>query len=237
MSNIVNLSTGPARRLFGLVACSIMMALTTPLSAQKAVPTAAELLDALKGKATRGVALGAVSAADQAKEGERVQLIQQLKSKALRGLSNGANASGEAAPAQGSVLSSAERTQLAEAVKGQPSINIEVTFAFNSAEISNEAIAPLTSLGKALQDGSMKDVLLAGHTDAKGNATYNQSLSQRRADAVRAYLIKNFSITEDKLVSVGYGRERLKDEKNPYADVNRRVQVVNMIPATTTAAQ
>ena len=232
------------RCLSALVACGVLLGLESPLAAQtaKSVPTAEQLLEALKGKPNRafGPAAAAVKPADAAKEAQRIALISQLKAKAQRGLSSGMSAGlGTASPGTGSVLNVTERKQLAEAVKGQPSVNIEVPFGFDSAEIGAEAVPPLTSLGKALQDGSMtaSDFLLAGHTDAKGRPDYNQTLSQRRADAVRAYLMNNFNIRADKLVAVGYGRERLKDAANPYADVNRRVQVVNMTPAASASNQ
>jgi outer membrane protein OmpA-like peptidoglycan-associated protein len=245
MANISNRRSGVVRRrLSQLIACSVILGLTSPLAAQsgKVVPTAEQLLDALRGKATRGLA-PTLAPVNAAKEEKRVQLIEQLKAKALRGLSNGAGgavaATGSSAPGGGSVLTATERTQLAEAVKDQPSVNIEVPFAFNSAEISEDAVSALTSLGKALQDGSIKssDMLLAGHTDAKGKAEYNQNLSQRRADAVREYLVTNFNVGADKLVSVGYGREKLKDPGHPYADVNRRVQVVNLTAPPVASAE
>jgi outer membrane protein OmpA-like peptidoglycan-associated protein len=248
MANISKSKSGAApRRLALLMVSGVLIGLSSPLGAQsvKSVPTAEELLDALRGKVTRGVT-SPVTPVNAAKEEQRVQLIDQLKAKALRGLSNGSasasGATGSSAPvtsaAGGSVLTATERTQLAEAVKDQPSVNIEVPFAFNSAEIAPNAISALTSLGKALQDGSIKssDMLLAGHTDAKGRPEYNQTLSQRRADAVREYLVKNFSISSDKLVSVGYGREKLKDPGHPYAEANRRVQVVNLTASPTAAA-
>lgn len=249
MSQSYNVPRGAfTRGVSVVVACGLMLGLASPLLAQtaKSVPTAQQLLDALKSKSTRSVGPAAkVNPAVAAKEAQRIALIAQLKTKAQRGLSNGggggagSSAALSAGVGTGSVLNVTERKQLAEAVKGQPSVNMEVPFAFDSAEIGPDAVPVLTSLGQALQDGSIKssDFLLAGHTDAKGKPEYNQSLSQRRADAVRDYLVKNFTIGADKLVSVGYGRERLKDAARPFADVNRRVQVVNISPTPTASTE
>jgi outer membrane protein OmpA-like peptidoglycan-associated protein len=70
--------------------------------------------------------------------------------------------------------------------------------------------------------------VLAGHTDAAGGESYNQDLSERRADAIKKYLVDRYNIAASDLVTVGYGKSKLKDPANPMADANRRVQVANM---------
>jgi hypothetical protein len=68
---------------------------------------------------------------------------------------------------------------------------------------------------------------LAFKYDAKGSETYNQGLSERRADAVKQFLSEKYGIDARNLVTVGYGLKQLKDPPNPFAAENRRVQVVN----------
>ena len=77
-----------------------------------------------------------------------------------------------------------------------PSIDLEILFDYKSAEVTPQAAAALTTLGRALTDARLADdsFLIAGHTDAKGGADYNLELSQRRAEAVRQFLIANFRI-------------------------------------------
>ena len=70
--------------------------------------------------------------------------------------------------------------------------------------------------------------LVAGHTDATGGEAYNQDLSERRADSIKRYLTEKYGINGSDLVTVGYGRSKLKDPTQPMAEANRRVQVVNM---------
>lgn len=70
--------------------------------------------------------------------------------------------------------------------------------------------------------------MVAGHTDAAGGEAYNQELSERRADAIKRYLVNKYGIGSADLVTVGYGKSKLKDPNQPMAEVNRRVQVVNM---------
>src|SRR5271156_2618477 len=61
-----------------------------------------------------------------------------------------------------------------------------VTFEFNSATLTPLARATLDRIGDALRDPTIDDVKLhvEGHTDAKGSFPYNQTLSERRAEAV-----------------------------------------------------
>ncbi len=59
---------------------------------------------------------------------------------------------------------------------------------------------------------------------------YNSAdiMSERRADSIKKYLIDKYGIAGTDLVTVGYGKSKLKDPANPMAEANRRVQVVNM---------
>ena len=63
-----------------------------------------------------------------------------------------------------------------------------------------------------------------GHTDAKGLATYNQTLSEQRAASVRKFLVQRFPIQPDALVSIGLGETELKRPDEPNAGINRRVE-------------
>ena len=93
----------------------------------------------------------------------------------------------------------------------------------------------MQKLGRALTNADLKGstFLLAGHTDAAGGDTYNQDLSERRADSIKRYLMDKYHIAATDLVTVGYGKSKLKDPSQPMAEVNRRVQVVNMENKTT----
>lgn len=122
-----------------------------------------------------------------------------------------------------------DRARVAEVARDMPQLDLVIYFAFDSAEISKEAEPTLTRLGQALSQEEFKGrtFVLAGHTDAKGTAQYNQSLSERRAEAVKSFIVTRFKIPMGDLMTAGYGFEQLKNAKNPLADENRRVQVVN----------
>jgi outer membrane protein OmpA-like peptidoglycan-associated protein len=131
----------------------------------------------------------------------------------------------------GHKLTAKERKDVAETARRDalPTADLEVYFDFNSAAIAPAALPILKTLGEALSDGRLAGgtFIVGGHTDAKGEADYNQSLSQRRAAAVRDFLITNFPIPPAKLMATGYGEEQLKAPDEPLAAVNRRVQVIN----------
>jgi outer membrane protein OmpA-like peptidoglycan-associated protein len=180
--------------------------------AQSPPPDPTALVDALKPKAkTRELNLND-AAAEQDRTEKRKKYINLLRNKGTRG------------------LSVEERSDLPEAVSDRPSVDLEVYFDFDSSAITVEAKPTLTSLGKALQAKELKgqSFLLAGHTDATGDRTYNQDLSERRAAAVKHYLIENFGVPEPELVATGLGQDQLKIPNDPTAAKNRRVQVINV---------
>jgi outer membrane protein OmpA-like peptidoglycan-associated protein len=123
-----------------------------------------------------------------------------------------------------------EREQLADLAKTKPSIDLEVNFDYGSANIGQSAIPSVTALGKALSNDDLKGsrFMIAGHTDGAGSGPFNQDLSERRADSIKRYLIDHYNIPSQSLVTVGYGKSKLKNAKNPSASENRRAQVVNL---------
>lgn len=119
----------------------------------------------------------------------------------------------------------AERSQL-------PSVDLEVLFEYKSDELTPAAVDTLTTLGRALTDERLatSTFLIGGHTDAKGSAAYNLHLSQRRAEAVRQFLIATFAIDANRLTAKGFGERYLKNPQRRRSEENRRVQVVNVSP-------
>lgn len=209
--------------LTGGVAVAAVLAIALPgrfeaaLADQAGVPSVQDIVEALKPRKTRGLSVKPTPA-----EIEKAKVIDDLKTKAASGS-----------------LSVPERQQLAEAASDKPSLDFVIYFDFNSANISSRSKGSLDALGTALQDDSLKgaSIMVAGHTDAKGRAEYNQSLSERRADEVRKYLHDKFDIPEANLTVVGYGAEHLKDKAAPYASINRRVQIVNLTDKTASTSK
>jgi hypothetical protein len=106
-------------------------------------------------------------------------------------------------------------------------INIEVYFDFDSAALKPKAIEQLKPLGEALSSADLGSgrYLILGHTDAKGSAAYNQTLSEQRAASVRKYLVQRFLLHPNTLVSIGLGETQLKRPAEPNAGINRRVEI------------
>jgi outer membrane protein OmpA-like peptidoglycan-associated protein len=123
-----------------------------------------------------------------------------------------------------------EREHISEIAKERPSVDVEIKFDYRSAKIGPVAVPSLVALGKALTSPELKGTtfFVAGHTDAKGSIPFNQDLSEKRADAVKRYLVEHFQIPASNLITVGYGKSKLKNEKNPLASENRRAQIVNI---------
>jgi len=109
------------------------------------------------------------------------------------------------------------------------SVNLYVNFDYNSADLTSDARITLDQLGTALRDPRLGafSFVIAGHTDAKGGTDFNQKLSERRAEAVRKYMIAKFGIAAERLTAKGYGKSQLLDPDHPEDGVNRRVQVIN----------
>ena len=123
-----------------------------------------------------------------------------------------------------------EDDHVAELAKNSSKIDLDIYFDFNSAEITPKAEPQLSQLGEALRTAQLEKsvIVLSGHTDAKGSDDYNQQLSERRAEAVRKYLIEKLNLSPDNLTTAGYGRRNLKNKASPFAAENRRVQIVNL---------
>jgi outer membrane protein OmpA-like peptidoglycan-associated protein len=179
--------------------------------------TTDQILKALAPKKplTRGLSM--VAPADPAVGTAEGKFVETLRNRNTRSLSVG------------------EREQIATIAKDKPNIDLEITFNYNSADISAKAQPAVQALGKALSSAELKGstFIVAGHTDAIGSDAYNQDLSERRADSIKRYLVDKFGIAGADLVTVGYGKSKPKDPANPMDPANRRVQVVNMADKTT----
>ena len=100
-----------------------------------------------------------------------------------------------------------------------------IFYDFDKATLRPESEKALNELVKLLEENPNVTIELSAHTDYIGSAEYNKRLSQRRADAVVAYLTSH-GIVRDRLTPVGYGKERPKKirrkltEKYPWLKEN-----------------
>lgn len=100
-----------------------------------------------------------------------------------------------------------------------------ITFAFNKSDITPESEKILMGALKTLQIHTEIVVEISGHTDNVGSNAYNQKLSQRRADAVKAWLVGK-GIDASRITSVGYGEEhpRVANDTEDNMRLNRRIE-------------
>ncbi len=107
------------------------------------------------------------------------------------------------------------------------SLMLRIGFDFDSAALTARARRDLDSVAAALNGPELADARLAleGHTDARGTADYNLRLSQRRADAVVAYL-RQRGVADGRLRAAGFGEYRPLSGYPPTDDRQRRVEIV-----------
>ena len=82
-----------------------------------------------------------------------------------------------------------------------------VLFAFDSAELLEDAVTTLDALAATARSCGKLRVTIEGHTDATGEIDYNQGLSERRAENVANYLI-SAGVTSNRVQFIGYGERR-----------------------------
>ncbi|HEY8472368.1 MAG TPA: OmpA family protein [Natronosporangium sp.] len=109
----------------------------------------------------------------------------------------------------------------------------DVLFALDEAELTAEARERLAGVAEQLRaDGAGGVVTIAGHTDDQGSESYNQRLSERRAEAVRAELAERLADEDIEFETVGYGESQPREpnivdgvpnEEN--RALNRRVEI------------
>ena len=106
-------------------------------------------------------------------------------------------------------------------------VNLNIPFEINSDRLQPGASRQLDELAAALSDPALisSNVEIVGHTDSSGAAAYNLRLSQKRAEAVRSYLVTRKGIDAGRITPVGRGEEEPVPGTDPAAPQNRRVEV------------
>ena len=107
-----------------------------------------------------------------------------------------------------------------------------ITFDFDDADINAGFYPVLDSVGLVLSEYEQTFVEVAGHTDSKGSNDYNQTLSERRADSVAAYLSSR-QVQNNRLITVGAGETRPVADNSTESgrSLNRRVEIT-IVPLT-----
>ena len=200
------------------------------------------------GTLSLGAALLVTAGAAPASAQSAMQMIEQLRpGSGTRGIRMPGAESAPAAPAPAPQASPAvaprppaaasARTAppspaATTAPSGTPAVSITVQFPTNSAALTPAAERALAPLGQALSSPELAPYRfrIEGHTDTMGPEDANRALSQRRAEAVRDFLMNRYNVPAAKLEAVGLGEGQLlvRTGDNQAEQRNRRVQVLNI---------
>jgi outer membrane protein OmpA-like peptidoglycan-associated protein len=103
----------------------------------------------------------------------------------------------------------------------------DVLFETNEANLKPGAFRNLNTLVAFLKENPKRDVLVEGHTDSRGSEAHNLELSQRRAEAVRSYLLDS-GVSPERIIARGYGEAYpiAPNETAAGRQQNRRVEIV-----------
>ena len=96
-----------------------------------------------------------------------------------------------------------------------------------SSEIKPDNFSLLTKVQRVLREFPDQQVTITGHTDSRGNEDYNQQLSEKRAQAVRDYLLANMALSADRVTARGSGESEpiATNDTEEGRSKNRRIDV------------
>jgi outer membrane protein OmpA-like peptidoglycan-associated protein len=116
--------------------------------------------------------------------------------------------------------------ELRRAQSGMVAILRNIYFDFNKATLKQESLTELNKVERMMRENPNIQVEIGGHTDFIGTDAYNMTLSQRRAEAVKDYLVKK-GIDPRRIMAKGYGKTRpiaSNDDEEEGRELNRRVE-------------
>jgi OOP family OmpA-OmpF porin len=107
-------------------------------------------------------------------------------------------------------------------------MSLHINFDSNKADIRKADVAELQKAIDFIKKYPGTQVSIEGHTDSRGDAKYNQGLSERRAVAVKDYLVKKGELDGSRVKTAGYGETKpVADNKTKKGQFeNRRVEVL-----------
>ena len=118
-------------------------------------------------------------------------------------------------------------------ITGEPikTVHFAIPFVFDSARLEPAAYKQLDELGAALASEKMAGLVIGVyvHTDAFGPSAHNAKLSLARAKSVVSYMVGRFKLINE-ITLAGFGESKPLDPADPYAAINRRVEVTVRLP-------
>jgi outer membrane protein OmpA-like peptidoglycan-associated protein len=105
----------------------------------------------------------------------------------------------------------------------------DLLFEYDSDSLRKEAAQSLSKLGDLIRKNGRSSFRIEGHTDAFGSDNYNNQLSLRRAEAVKAWVIRNAGLDPQQITTAGLGKKHLLAPATGSVaeqQLNRRVEIV-----------
>jgi outer membrane protein OmpA-like peptidoglycan-associated protein len=169
------------------------------------------------------------------KEGQELQQRSALEANQMVNAADAARREAERARLAAEAAAERERklrTELAELQARETARGLELTlgdvlFDVDQASLKPGAVQNLGRLAAFLKDYPDRAVLVEGHTDNTGSDEYNQSLSERRAESVRSFLISD-GVDAQRVLARGYGKSYpiAGNDSAAGRQLNRRVEIV-----------
>ncbi len=121
---------------------------------------------------------------------------------------------------------SESRSCTVQACMEEEKINLLIEFDFDKAVVKKEFYPNADAVGTFMKKNEKLAITVDGWTDKTGSDTYNKNLSQRRAEAVKAYLVNKHKINPARITAVGHGKSFKYDNKTEAGRYkNRRVEM------------
>ncbi|KZN13878.1 OmpA family protein [Marinomonas sp. TW1] len=119
-------------------------------------------------------------------------------------------------------------SEQAAVVAAQPPIKLNIQFASNQTQVPQKFYPEVEKLATFLMENPNTTVVIEGHTDDTGAASYNQKVSEERANAIADVLVEIFGIPENRVSAIGYGEDKplFDNDSAEHRQANRRVVAV-----------
>lgn len=169
----------------------------------------------------------ALAARNQAAQANQIAAQSQAQAAASQTQAELSRAQAEAAEARaGDLQRKLADLEATKVDRGRVVTLGDVLFEFNRAEVKPTAQARLAKLADFLKQYPERRVLIEGHTDNVGSASYNEQLSTRRAESIRGQLVL-LGVSSERMATIGYGKDYpvASNDSDTNRAINRRVEV------------
>ena len=113
-------------------------------------------------------------------------------------------------------------------VAAKPPVKLNILFGNNKTDVEQKYYPEIEKLATFLKNNPESTILIEGHTDDSGAASYNQTVSEKRAKAIADVLIRTFEVSEERVNAIGYGEDApiFENDSAEHREANRRVVAV-----------